>query len=373
MLKKRVFLCCFMVLTALIPSGCKSDEKPAMPDSAVSVKDSLGRELQIPAQVSNIICSGPGALRYITYMQCQGNVIAVDDMERDLARFEARPYAYANPGYKELPVFGEFRGNDNPELIAALDPRPDLIFKTFSQMGHDPLELQQKTQVPVFVLEYGDLGANRRDFYLSIEQIGRIMNRTERAESIKNFIDDMISDLDSRTRGITDRRTCYIGGIAYRGPHGLQSTEPGYPPFAFINTPNACTGSNDNGPAHMDVSKEKIIEWDPAIIFIDLSTLQSDPRANAIYELSHDEAYRSLQAVKSGSVYGVLPYNWYTQNHGSTLANAWFIGKILYPEQFEDIDPIEKADEIYTFLVGVPVFEKMDDAFGNMVYKKLEL
>ena len=123
----------------------------------------------------------------------------------------------------------------------------------------------------------------------------------------------------------------------------------------------------------MDVSKEKIVEWDPEIIFIDLATFQSDPNANALYELKNDPAYKSLQATKSGSIYGVLPYNSYTQNHGSTLANAYFIGKILYPERFEDIDPIQKANEIYTFLTGKPVFKEINDSFNGMAYKKLEL
>ena len=62
-----------------------------------------------------------------------------------------------------------------------------------------------------------------------------------------------------------------------------------------------------------------------------------------------------------------------TQKHGSTLANAYYIGKILYPDRFNDIDPVQKADEIYTFLVGKPVFKDMDDSFNGMVYMKPEV
>jgi iron complex transport system substrate-binding protein len=170
-----------------------------------------------------------------------------------------------------------------------------------------------------------------------------------------------------------ERQTCFIGGIAYRGPHGLQSTEPGYPPFLFLNTKNAAAGPEIMNLAHMDVSKEKIVEWDPDIIFIDLATMQSDSRANALYELQTDPAYRSLKAVTSGNIYGVLPYNWYSQNHGSTLANAYYIGKVLYPDKFEDIDPEKKADEIYEFLAGAPVFKEINESFNNMAYRRLEL
>ncbi|MBN1412371.1 MAG: iron ABC transporter substrate-binding protein [Spirochaetales bacterium] len=339
----------------------------------VSVKDGLNRELKIPATVSRIICSGAGALRYITYMECQDKVIAVDDLEKKQQPFDARPYTFANPRFMELPLFGEFRGQDNPELISALDPQPDLVFKTYAEMGFNPDELTEKTGIPVFVLDYGDLGKNRPAFYQSLNLIGKVMKKEKRAGDIERFIDGIIADLDKRTRDIQDRKTCYIGGVAYRGPLGLQSTEPGYPPFLFLNTPNAAIEPEQGDFAHMNVSKEKIVEWDPDIIFIDLATFQSDPKANAVYELSADPAYKGLRAAQSGNVYGVLPYNWYTQNHGSTLANTYYIGKVLYPDRFADIDPVKKADEIYTFLVGKPVFDAMNASFGGRAYGKMEI
>ena len=94
--------------------------------------------------------------------------------------------------------------------------------------------------------------------------------------------------------------------------------------------------------------------------------------AGALYELKTDPAYRNLTAVKKGKVYGMLPYNWYAQNFGSILADGYFSGKLLYPEQFRDIDPAAKADEIYTFLVGKPVFGQMDKTFHGMVFKRIE-
>ena len=94
---------------------------------------------------------------------------------------------------------------------------------------------------------------------------------------------------------------------------------------------------------------------------------------NALNQLWTEVSYRVLSAVEKGEIYGVLPYNWYSQNHGSILADAYFIGKVLYPERFEDVDPVEKADEIYTFLVGKPVFDRMNEGFGSMVFKKIDL
>ncbi|MBN2532100.1 MAG: iron ABC transporter substrate-binding protein [Spirochaetales bacterium] len=361
-----------VLILFLVFFSCTKKDEGISTVSVIQVKDSMNREITIPESVKRIICSGAGALRYITYMQCQDRVIAVDDIEKERQQFDARPYAFANPQFHALPLFGEFRGYDNPELIAALSPQPDLIFKTYAETGFNPEELQEKTSIPVCVLDYGDLGKNKSSFYTSLEVIGKIMKKEQRTASLKQFIDALIDDLDKRTEDIKERKTCFVGGIAYRGPHGLQSTEPGYPPFRFLNTNNAAIEPQDSELSHMDVSKEKIVEWDPDIIFIDLATLQTDPQAHALYELQTDPAYKSLKAVVSGEIYGVLPYNSYSQNHGSTLANAYYIGKVLYPDRFTDIDPVKKADEIYEFLVGVPAFEQMNESFHYMAFKKLE-
>jgi len=363
---------CFMILLLSLIFSCGKKNGDAVQQGTYkTITDYLGRTVMIPEKPMRIICSGAGCLRYITYLECQDRIGAVDDLETRSNQFDARPYALSNPRFRELPIFGETRGFDNPELILSLTPRPEIIFKTYPEMGHDPAELQEKTGIPVVALNYGDLVDAREDFYSSLRLLAKIMDKQKRAEEIIAFVDACIADLHNRTKDIKKQseKTCYIGGIAFKGPHGLQSTEPAYPPFVFIGTENAAL--SDNSQAYINVSKEKIVEWNPDIIFIDLATMQSDPKANAFYELRSDPAYRNLKTLKTGEVYAVIPYNWYTQNYGSTLANAYYIGKVLYPEAFAEIDPEKKADEIYEFLVGKPVFAELNHIFNNMIFKRV--
>jgi iron complex transport system substrate-binding protein len=336
-----------------------------------AVTDAARREVKLPDRIERVICSGAGCLRLLTYLQAQNLIVAVDDIEKRRPPFDARPYALANPQFKEYPLFGEFRGYDNPELIMALNPHPQVIFKTFSTMGHDPEKLQKKTSLPVVVLEYGDLSSHRSSFYQTLRLMGKIVDKEKRAEEIISFFESNIKGLSDRTKNIPERKTCYVGGIAFKGPHGFQSTEPDYPPFLFIHVRNMAYDPLLKGKGQSDIAKEKIIEWDPEILFLDLSTLQMGDKAGGLFELRTDPAYQALTAVKQGRVYGVLPYNWYAQNFGSILANAYSIGKLLYPHRFQDIDPAAKADEIYTFLVGKPVFREMDRMFQGLAFKKM--
>jgi len=337
-----------------------------------AVLDALGQEVAL-RDAARVICSGPGCLRLVVYLQAQGQVVAVDDMETRRSRFEARPYALANTQFRGMPTFGEFRGQDNPELILTLEPQPQVIFKAYPQMGHDPAELQQKTGIPVIPLQYGNLTDKRETLYATLRTMAAVLGKQQRAEEIVAFFETQIKDLAQRSAGVpeADRPSVFLGGVAFKGPHGFQSTEPAYPPFQFVETDNLAMAPDLSGKQlqHADVAKEQIVAWNPEVLFLDLSTLQMGEGAGGLHELRTDPAYQSLQAVQQGKVYGLLPYNWYTQNFGSILANAWYIGALLYPERFHGVDPAARADEIWTFLVGAPVFEKMDEAFGSLVFR----
>ena len=62
-----------------------------------TITDAAGRQVTVPTEVSRVICSGPGALRLLSYLGAQDLIVAVDDIEVKRSRFDARPYALANP------------------------------------------------------------------------------------------------------------------------------------------------------------------------------------------------------------------------------------------------------------------------------------
>jgi len=340
-----------------------------------TITDGLGRTVEIPAQVERVICSGSGCLRLLSYLQAQDLVVAVDDIEVRRNRFDARPYALATPRFKELPVFGQFRGHDNPELILSLHPAPQVIFKAYSAgSGVTPDLLQAKTGIPVVAFAYGNLTSNRQELDQALRLMGQVLGKEPRAEEAIAYFNSLRADLERRTSGSASKghESCYVGGIAARGPHGFHSTQPEYSPFVFTGA-NNLAGGLAGGGSHATVAKEQIVAWDPDVLFLDLSTLQLGDQAGGLHELRTDPAYRSLTAVQQGRVYGLLPFNWYTENFCSIFANAYFVGKVLYPERFADVEPATKADEIYTFLVGKPVFAQMNAMFQDLAFQAVPM
>ena len=95
------------------------------------------------------------------------------------------------------------------------------------------------------------------------------------------------------------------------------------------------------------------------MIFVDLGTL-TDAEGWAIAEFRNDASYQGFYVVENGEMYAVNPHISMNVNHEMSFTNAYYIGKVLYPDRFADIDPAAKADEIYRFVVGVQIFTQLN-------------
>ncbi|AKB43029.1 iron ABC transporter substrate-binding protein [Methanosarcina vacuolata] len=391
----KVILIGILIAALIVTSGCTnkstssdngsspsetsgvSDADKAAESGALTLKDGFDREVTIPENVERVVCSGAGCLRYLVYLQAQDDVVGVDSLEKEESAFEGRPYALANPQLKDYPLIGEFRGKDDPEKIIAISPQVILKTGTSGQSaatnGADADTLQNKTGIPVVMFPYGSLKneEQKAEMYNSLRIMGQVVGKQERAEEVINYINATMQDLENRTADIpeSERKTAYIGGVSMAGAHGIISTEPAYPPFLWVNANNVAAGM---GADHADIAKEALVDWDPEYIFIDIGTLQVG-NEGAIGELKNDTSLSGLSAVKNKKVYGVIPYNYYSTNYESVLANAYFVGKVLYPDRFEDIDPEAKADEIYTFFLGKPVFSELNGQYDNLGFKSIPL
>ncbi|MCK9298218.1 iron ABC transporter substrate-binding protein [Methanoculleus sp. YWC-01] len=367
------------LVVLMIAAGCTSTGTvQGGADQTVTITDGFGRSVTVPAAPESVVCSGSGCLRYLVYLQSQDLAIGVDDIEKEGRAIEGRPYALAyGAHFADLPLIGEFRGKDDPEKILGIGPA--VILKTgstgtaYATSAGEADKLQEKTGIPVVAFPYGSLrnDAEQAEMYAGLRTMGEVLDKQDRAEEVIAYIEATIADLEARTADIpeSEQKTAYVGGVSSAGAHGIISTEPAYPPFLWVNAKNAAAGL---GTAHADVAKEALVDWDPEYIFIDVGTIQME-NDGAIGELKTDPALQGLSASKEGRVYGVLPYNFYNTNYGTVLADAYFIGKTLYPDRFTDIDPEEKADEIYTFFVGKPVFSDLNSQYRNLGFGEIPL
>lgn len=349
------------------PAAAAPNAMPAVQN--ITVTDLLGRSVTLPAAARRVVAIGPGALRLYVYAGNLDYLVGIEQM--DASDATGKPYMLANPELAKLPVIGQGGPNNAPDPEKLLTVAPDVIFSTYATEAAAADELQAQTGIPVVVINYGGFGITSifgEEIQTSLLLIGQVTGDTTQAQAACDFILQARQDLENRTKDIPDaeKPTVYVGGLGSKGTHGIESTQAQYALLDAIHAQNVVDETGKSGSVMID--REKLLEWDPDFLMIDrggFASVMEDYHKNPAF-------YTSLSAVKNGQVYAQLPYNSYSTNIDTAIADAYYLGKIIYPNAFEDVNPVKKADEIYQGLLGKPIYAQMLEdfgGFGNIEFK----
>lgn len=343
---KKIFA--LLIAAALLLSGCGAAETPA--ENTRTVTDALSRQVAIPERVESIVCVGVGALRYTCYMDAADLVVGVED-------YETRPgmdrlYNYVNfDTFKALPVIGT---NGVPYAEEIISLAPDVIVMSqYASVEAD--DLQEKTGTPVVVIPGSDTTLDENAFE-TIRLLGELYGKEERAGQLTAYLKGLQKDLAERTKAVQEKPSVYVAGVSFKGAHGFEGTEAGYGPFSLIYANNLADTTGKTGA--FDIDPEQVLAWDPDIIFLDfngMALINEDYAENPDY-------YHSLTAVQEGRVYSQISFRSFASNLETALADAYYAACVIYPEQFSDIDPEEKAGEIFEMLLGENPYEDLKEA-----------
>ena len=323
---------------------------------AAEIEDLAGRKIEVPAEINKIVAVGPGALRLVVYLEAEDKVVGIEEFER---RNQQRPYILAKPELTELPVIGPQFGGD-AELIAA--QAPDLIISSYLSQA-EMNNLQAKTSIPVISINDGSPGSMTEDnLKTALTFLAEILDKTDRADQLIKIFDYHKNELKKNSADLAADKSVYIGGIGNKGAQGITSTEANYPPFEYLELKNII---EEEDKSNFTISKEKLLLEDPEIIFVDQGGIELVEK-----DLKREE-FKYLKAYQENNVYQLLPYNHYTTNFATMLADAYYIAKTIYPDRFKNLKPEEKADQIYQEFVGQRVYSEMAEIFGG--YKKMKL
>lgn len=316
------------------------------------ITDGMDRNVEIPYSVERIVCVGVGALRYTCYVGGADRVVGVEDYETKPGM--SRLYNYVNFDlFQNLPVTGT-NGEPFVEEIINVDPQ---VIVMSSYASQDPDELSQKTGIPVVVVPGSDTTLDEKA-YVTIRILGELYQLEDRAEDLTAYLKSIQKDLDDRTASIAEdaKPTCYVGGVSFKGHHGFEGTEAYYGPFELIHAKNLANTTDQTGAFNIDV--EQVLSWDPEIIFLDFNGMNL---INEDYG-THPEFYNALTAVQEGKVYSQISFRSSASNLETALADAYYAACVMYPQQFQDIDPVEKAGEIFTKLLGSNPYHDLEEA-----------
>ncbi len=335
----------FVLLFICINAGLfamAQQEGPEL-DEFHEITDMRGRTVSVPTEIDSVIALEAGALRLISYLDAVDKVIAVEDQGHGREKsvhtfFPLATYRLAYPGLRELPSIGS---KENHEGIIAADP--DVVISSTVDVGELD-QLQSVLGIPVFAVNADVELYDSQQFYQQLRSLGKVLDKANRAEELIEGIDAALTDIESRAARVETPKRAYTGGMMFFGPADLLRTTGDYLPFDLTGTENVMPSNPANNRQPYMTSLEDLIAAAPDYAFIDAANVNLSKSGFMQHRKVLEE---QVPAFANQRVYTTLVYKYYGTNWENQLINVFYVGKVLYPQLYSDIEIEAKAEEIW--------------------------
>ena len=360
-MKKKICLFLVLILTICMFAGCAKEEGNGMSSSAeqvsaekktVELTDQNGRTVTVEYPVERIACMQHHSLDILTQLGAQEQIVCTEDKwMTDLGSYMKDVF----PGIEELPTAGTL-SDPNVEAIAALDP--DLVILA-AQCNEDAVAQFEKLGIPAIVVSLRGEGkqaeaqnpnlsdadaAYTEGLQWAVETLGMLSGREDKADELwkfamesRSYVEEQLSDIseDERVRVfIANENNQTYGDDKYVGCMLLRA--------GGVNV------AAEDISGYKEYSIEQLYNWDPEIIIV------QDRYPQVYEEITTDEKYKELSAVKNGKVI-LAPY--WTKPFGNPDSDSVALGELWMAHQFYpdkiSADYVEKrAQEFYKNVYG---------------------
>ena len=378
---KKLFamLLVFLMVFSLCACGQQNEIEPESKD-AVTVTDMIGREVRVvPGSYERVVCIGAGALRMYSYIGDVSALAGVEDIDNtslserpQMFDSVARPYVMAyGEVFQTLPscgVGGPMAQTAEAEKI--LSCNPDIVISEFEDVDKSNV-LQEQLGVPVITLSSGPNSVFDEKFTGSMELLGKIFGKEEKAASLVKFIAEEKAAIEAKVANIPEEEkpSVYVCGLGNWGTTNHLMTAENYISFQVAGVKNAVSGLGMQGVGPIEQEKFVSLGENMDIIIMDAAAVKN---IKPLYA-EDPTMFDTCKAWQNGEVYLEMAYNAYYTNYEIALINTWFIAKTVYPEVFADIDLTAKANEVTKAFLGAELAEEIfacPSSFGG--YQKID-
>jgi iron complex transport system substrate-binding protein len=183
------------------------------------------------------------------------------------------------------------------------------------------------------------------ELYRDMRMHGKIFGKEKKTEEVikeMNRIFKLIEDRVSKIPSDKRKKVIHLGGTPTRvsGVLGVIND--------LIKIAGAINPAGTIMQRNVDVSVEKIIEWNPDVIFI---------WGSAGYDeswLYHNSQWRFIKAVKNRKVYKLPRWSTWSPR---LAPSALYMAMKIYPEYFRDINFEKIADDFYKKVFGISYYK----------------
>ncbi|MGH4124535.1 MAG: ABC transporter substrate-binding protein [Clostridium sp.] len=249
----------------------------------------------------------------------------------------------------KLVEIGGKKNGVNIEQIVAL--KPDVVILYPTKESDDTAKKLAAQNIKVVSINPESIASLQSD----IIKVGDAIGESENAQKMISYYKEKIADVTKKLTSVKNKKTVYLAGA-----HGVLSTCSGdFLQHEIIETAGGIDVAAKLKGGWNDVSVEQVIAWNPDVITSVMYCPEGSPK-----EIKENKNLQTISAIKNKKVYQI-PSNiaaWDMPQPSSILSILW-MSKILYPEEFSDLDIHLVVNEFYKNFYG----KSFDELGGNLL------
>ena len=320
------------VVMVLSLAACGTQSSPQTDDTTRVFTDSVGREVEVPAQIDKVALSGPMA-QIVLFALCPDKLVGVSNA------WSTEAEQYLDEKYFTMPEIGQLyggKGELNPETL--LESGAQIVIDVGEPKGsiaEDLDALQEQTGIP-----FVHITATTETTGDAYRMLGDLLNMKDEAETLAAYCEKIYDRTVSIAGSVEKANVLYVTGdmgqnVIAAGSYHAEILDLLTNNLAVVDEPSSKGTGNE-------VSMEQILTWDPDVVIF---------APESIYATVQDDAaWQSVTAIKNGAYYEVPfgPYNWmgFPPSVQRYLGMMW-LSKVLYPDATVQYDLFDDVHEYY--------------------------
>ena len=332
-MKKALFLlmalmmCVSMFACAAKPAEVAATEAPTATEApapteepapaTVQFTDSVGRVVELPADITKVAISGPLA-QIVLFALCPDKLVGV------ASKWDATAEQYLATQYYNLPELGQLyggKGELNLETLLASGAQVVIdVGEPKDTIVADLDALQQQTGIPF--VHITATTATMADAYT---KLGELLNMPEEAKVLSDYCAKVYARTTEIANSVDKVNLIYCLGdtglnVIANGSYHAEVIDQLANNLAVVDEPSSKGSGNE-------VDLEQILLWNPDVILFAPGSIYST--------VGSDPAWQQVNAIKNGTYYEVPmgPYNWmgFPPSVQRYLGMMW-MSQLLYPD-----------------------------------------
>lgn len=328
----------------------------AEPEASATKKftDSVGREVEVPANIEKIAISGPLA-------QMALFALAPDKLVGIANEWDKTAETFFDEKYYNLPLLGQlYGGKGELNLETLLASGAQVVIDVGEPKGSivDDLDgLSEQTGIPFvhITLTLETAGEAYR-------KLGELLNMKDEAEALAAYCEETYATVKDVASKVEKKNMLYCLGdaglnVIANGSYHAEVMDLLCNNLAVVEEPSSKGSGNE-------VDMEQLLLWNPDVIVFAPESVYST--------VGSDATWQELKAIKDGAYYEVPfgPYNWmgFPPSVQRYLGMLW-MAKLLYPEA-ASYDLFTEVDKYFNLFYHCSITkEQFDGMMANSIDK----